>query len=141
MSNLYDLEVARIARAARDLNDESDELLAELKDLEARMIETGAGIEYWLSPEGCLLLERIDVEISVAAEPPERRSGWQLGYAKCQGRWCFVIRPFPGPRPSDPNTAPLISASRQTRIEAQAHLAPLLTGIADTIEAYLDEQG
>jgi len=61
----------QLEKAVEELNVDTDALNEAIRDFEDKLHVMGIGVEAWVT---------------------ETVLGWQIGYAKVDGRWCVVAR-------------------------------------------------
>lgn len=139
--------IADIISLASTLNQETDELNAVIERLERQLGEANIGVAVWLVS----VLNRDEI----AGEPVEFHgtfrdtkdvTGWNLGYCKIDKTWHIAVRECRGTGWADDESftwtvtsypIALVNAPRIVRVEAAAHLDPLLAALKKRMEAFV----
>lgn len=76
-----------LCAAAAKLNSKTDELNEVIGEFEEDLEKAGVGVTEWLT----LLLDETDSKFDPHDETFSK-SGWELGYAKVEGKWRLAVR-------------------------------------------------
>jgi hypothetical protein len=139
-----------LAELAPQINEASDRYTEELKAIEAELSQLNIGIEVESGQSFHRSETMESTPLDQNLEPIGRNEPYflssRLGYEKLSsGRWGFTVREYrydpdknnnyaDGWKPTFVGATPLLSASRELRIESAEHIHALLAKLTETVK-------
>lgn len=128
---------------AGTLNTLSDQVNSKLTDIESRIVKLNIGMEFWYSYP----IHRDDSVGTFSLDSTSEQDVQVLGLAKVSGSWCLAVKPiklvkgfyegdYRAPfenRYAAGKVQPLLSASRDLRIAALAHMPEFLEKLSEHV--------
>ncbi len=120
MTGKAQASLSRLFTSAKSLNEVSDKINAQIKDIESALVVQGIGVSAW-----------IDLETwSEESSGQTVKISTTLGYGKYNGRWALLYDVWCD-QMDESQTSFLCDASRDTRIKALEKLPDLLDKLAE----------